>query len=100
MKKAKKLALEWLDILIVFLPIGWVLACYDGAIELFAAGDYIRFLGLVLCASFISMLLVVFGMWLCGKSIEPDPEPHYKPTKALAIAIELGVLFVITSYVI
>ena len=100
MKKAKKLALEWLDILIIFLPIGWVLACYDGAIELFAAGDYIRFLGHVLCASFISMLLVGFGMLLCDKNIEPDPEPHYKPAKTLALAIELGVLFVITNYIV
>lgn len=100
MEKAKKIASEWLDMLIVFLPIGWVLACYDGAIGLFAAGRYIRFLGHVLCASFISMLLIGFGMWLCSKSIEPDPEPHYKPTKALALAVELGGLFVITSYVV
>ena len=97
MKKAKKIALEWIDMLIVFLPIGWVLACYDGAVDLFAAGNYIRFFGHVLCASFISLLLLGFGMGLCGKSIEPDPEPNFKPTRAMAFAIELGVLFVITS---
>ena len=98
LKKVKKFADEWVDNINLILPIGWVLACYDGATEYLLSGEYIRFFDHLVASCIVSGLLLGFGFLLSGLDLKPYESDPSQVGRWKTLGIELLILFWITFY--
>lgn len=99
LEKVKEIADEWVDIITVILPIGWVLACFDGKAEHLLAGEFVRFFGYVFAACIFSFFLLGFGLRFSGLTLKPDEHAGLPIGKWKALGIEILILLWITFYI-
>lgn len=99
MKKWMNILSKWVDTVLMTLPIGWVITCYDGGWEYYLSGSYLKFLWHLICGTIFAILLLGFGSMLAGFDFEKEKVPS-PPNRWMAFAIELGVLFIVTCRII
>lgn len=96
MKKAKEIIDELVETTTLILPIGWVLACFDGKAEYLLAGDFIRFFGYVFVACIFSSLLLGVGFLFSGLTLKKDEAAWLPFGGWRALGIETLILWWIT----
>lgn len=101
MKKFNSKMHEMVDIFLIIIPIGWVLACYDGAWKYFMSGAYLQFIWHLFCACVFALFLLGFGLILTGTTIVADKEASWiEPRRWMAFVIELLFLIAVSYKVI
>ena len=101
MKKFISTMNEIVDTFLIIIPIGWVLACYDGAWKYFMSGAYLQFIWHLICACVFVLLLLGFGLMLTGTTIVADKEASWiEHRRWMAFGIELLVLIAVSYKVI
>ena len=100
MEKVKKFVNGFVDFTTLTLPIGWVLACYNGAMDCIFPDDLIKFLIDVFCACLISSILIGFGLLMSGQTITKDKSNRPSAGKWAMLGIEIFVIILFTGKII
>lgn len=91
--------MKWVDLINLILPIGWVLACYDGAAEYLLSGEYLRFFGHLVAACIVSGILLGFGFISSGLDLKPYESDPSSVGRWKTLGFELLILWWITFYI-
>lgn len=101
MKKNLSALYGWIDTFIFILPVGWVIACYDGAWQYFESNELLQFIWRIFQGCIFAMLLLGFGMALSGQTLTVDNKAEtIENRRWIALGLELLILFSVSNKVL